>query len=249
MTSKLFQDLMESCTTDSPLFPPTLLYNEGWLLRIILAWYSSHEVKDHALFFSEGARWFSEASLPSAFLPRFKGDRLAESHTHLDGVMGHFVIGKTGKTDLSLLPDATQFVALEAKIFSELSYGVKKARYYDQAARNVACITEVLRRANRHPGELQKLGFYVLAPQSQIEKKVFTRLMSRKSIRQKVERRVKEYVGDKDQWYSEWFQPTFQYIKIRSISWEELIEKITEQDGESGESIDGFYQRCLEFNL
>jgi hypothetical protein len=38
-------------------------------------------------------------------------------------------------------------------------------RFFDQAARNVACIAEVLRRANRLPQEAPCLGFYVLAPE------------------------------------------------------------------------------------
>ena len=43
------------------------------------------------------ARWFSEAWLASAFLPRFRGDRLAESRTHADAVVGHFTIGNPGR--------------------------------------------------------------------------------------------------------------------------------------------------------
>ncbi len=39
-------------------------------------------------------------------------------------------------------------------MFSKLSSGVKNANYYNQAARNVACIAEVLRRGNKKPDEL-----------------------------------------------------------------------------------------------
>ena len=75
-----------------------------------------------------GAGWFSEAWLPSAFLPRYRGDPLAESRTHADGVMGHFAIGDRGAVDLALRPDAGQFVVIEAKIAGRLSPGVKNAR-------------------------------------------------------------------------------------------------------------------------
>ena len=70
---------------------------------------------------------------------------------HANGVIGHFSIGDEGKADLKLLPEATQFLVLEAKMFSGLSPTVNNARYYDQAARNVACMAEVLCRAERNP--------------------------------------------------------------------------------------------------
>lgn len=240
--------LLESFTLDSPNFPLTILYNEGWLLRLILEWYSNHPITDHPLTFLEGSTWFSEAILPSAFLARHRGDPLAEASTHLDGVIGHFIIGEQGKTDLALQPDATQFVALEAKLFSSLSAGVKHASYYDQAARTVACMAEVLHRANREPSDLDRLGFCLLAPASQIEKNVITRILSEESILKKVERRVGEYQGAKAQWFSAWFQPTLQHIEICAISWEALTQTIKKHDRGSGEAIESFYARCVEYN-
>lgn len=41
------QAMLISCTTESPLFPPTDLYNETWLLRLVLDWFSRHEVPNH----------------------------------------------------------------------------------------------------------------------------------------------------------------------------------------------------------
>jgi hypothetical protein len=145
------QSMLRSASSDQPLFPPTLLFNEGWLLRLVLNWFARHSVKDHPLSFAADARWFSEALLSLAFLARHRGDKPAENWMHADGVIGHFSIGDEGKTDLTLLPNATQFLVLEAKMFSGLSSGVTNARYYDQAARNVACMAEVLCRAERNP--------------------------------------------------------------------------------------------------
>jgi len=240
--------LLESCTTENPSFPPTLIYNEGWLLRLVLDWFLTHNVPNHLLDFHANAKWFSEALLPSAFLARFRGDPLAESWTHADGVIGHFTIGKDRKTDLSLLEDAKQLVILEAKMFSGLSSGVSNANYYDQAARNVACVAEVFHRAKASPRSLSNIGFYVLAPLSQIEKGVFAKAINRESIKNKVDKRVKDYSGTKDQWYSDWFLPTFQQIEIMEISWEEIIATIREQESESANSFKIFYRRCIEFN-
>ena len=240
--------LLESCIRDSPKFPPTLLYNEGWLLRLILDWFSSHPVTDHVLAFSENASWFSEALLPSPFLPRYKGDRLAETWTHADGVIGHFRIGDKRKADISLLPDATQLVVLEAKLMSGLSTGVKNALNYDQAARNVACIAEVLHRAHRSAASMKRLGFYLLAPRGQIEQGMFGKQMSWEAISDKVAQRVHKYGGAKDDWYHTWFQPLWPSIKIDLISWEEIITTIRQWDITAGEELEAFYQQTLVFN-
>jgi hypothetical protein len=136
-----------------------LLYNEGWMLRLVMDWFSANDVPDHRLSFVPGARWYSEALLPSAFLARYQGDPLAGSWAHADGAIGQFAVGKERKADLSLLPDAQHLVVLEAKLFSRLSSGVANAEYFDQAARNVACVAGVLRRAERHPSNLSHLGF------------------------------------------------------------------------------------------
>lgn len=248
MIYERIQKLLESCTTETPSFPPTIIYNEGWLLRLVLDWFFTHNVPNHPLEFHANAKWFSEALLPSPFLARFRGDPLAESWTHADGVIGRFTIGKDRKTDLSLLEDANQLVILEAKMFSGLSSGVSNAKYYDQAARNVACVAEVFHRAKASPRSLSNIGFNVLAPLSQIEKGVFTNEINRESIKNKVDQRVKYYSGTKDQWYSDWFLPTFQQIEIMEISWEEIIETIREQEPETANSLEFFYKLCIEFN-
>lgn len=156
------------------------MYNEGWLLRLVLDWFSSAKITNHPLSFPKDGYWFSEARLPSAFLPRFRGDPLAESQTTADGVIGHILVGQSGKTDLELIPNATHSVVLEAKLFSGLSKGVTNAKYYDRAARNVSCIAEVLRQADHNPESLLHLGFYVLAPKSLIKSRLFSRHLAKK---------------------------------------------------------------------
>ena len=121
------QEMLRTAATDQPLFPPTLLYNEGWLLRLVLDWFARHSVQDQLLSFAADANWFSEALLPSPFLARNRGDQLAESWTHADGVVGHFLIGEKGRADLSLETEASQLLVLEAKMFSTLSSGVTHA--------------------------------------------------------------------------------------------------------------------------
>ena len=241
------QMMLRSASGNQPLFPRTLLYNEGWLLRLVLDWFASHSIPDHPLAFAAEASWFSEALLPSPFLARFRGDELAESWTHADGVIGHFKIGEGGKADLKLRTVAKQLLVLEAKIFSSLSAGVTYATYYDQAARNVACIAELLHRAKRPPSEMVSLGFYLLAPSSQIERGVFSKVVNKKSILKKVSRRVQSYEGERERWYEEWFRPTWEMLDIQCLSWEEVITAIKKCDSSAGASIDLFYDFCLSF--
>lgn len=246
--------MLDLCNTESRLFPATDLYNEGWLLRLILQWFSTHNIQDHPLAFSESARWFSEALLPTAFRPRSREDELGEAWTHADGVIGHFTIGKTRKVDLALKKHAQQFVVIEAKMFSKLSSGVTHARYYDQAARTVACMAEVLEKKRTPASEISHLGFYVLAPSEQFKKlPTFQKYTSMVSIREKVERRVRAYENTeakmkKMDWFDNRFLPMLEHIEVKCLAWEDLIDYIDAEDLHSGKLILDFYQKCIQYN-
>ena len=249
MIFKRIEALLKNCETDFPVMPPTQLYNEGWMLRLTIDRFASIclENKLHPLAVPPGCRWYSEALLPSAFLPESRKDSLAESWTHADGVIGHFGIGNGAKGNLTLHSDAKHLVVLEAKMFSKLSANVKNASYFNQAARNVACIAEVLKRAERRAREFNALGFYVLAPASQIKQGLFDEHLTKASLRTVAERRVKEYGGKRDEWFSEWFLPVLERLDIKAVSWEELIGFLATRDPDADQLRD-FYARCLEFN-
>jgi hypothetical protein len=242
--------MLQACEGPNPVFPPTELYQEKWVIRLVLSWFAGHPGCHDTLQLAEGARWFSEGYLPSAFLARpevGRKDPLAEAWSRGDGIVGHFAVGSRGKTDVSIAPQASQFNVFEAKIYSRLSPRVSKAPYYDQAARNVACIAEALSRVPRHPAEFRELGFYVLAPRAQIEKGLFTTPMQKESIRQKVLRRAGEYGGARDAWFHDWFEPTLDRIQVECHNWESILDTIRRVDAEGGEVLSRFYGRCLEF--
>ncbi|MFO0958785.1 MAG: hypothetical protein U0800_15355 [Isosphaeraceae bacterium] len=239
--------MLEEADGDRPPFPPTLLFNENWLLRLVLDWYARGAPEGELLTPADGAGWYSEAWLPSAFLPRARRDRLAESWTHADGVIGHFIAGNHGTADLALLPDADQFVVVEGKMFSRLSGGVKNSPGYDQAARTVACMAEVLRRAGRRPDEIDMLAYVLIAPRSRIEAGAFDDELTAESIGWKVRRRVDAYRGDRDAWHDDWFVPTLEKVVLLPIAWEALAESIAHHDPEAGQTIDSFYTKCLHF--
>lgn len=249
MTNLRITNLLSKANTPDRVFPATDLYNEGWMLRLVIDWFSRNSQVDCDIQFLEGSRWFSEALLPSQFLARQRGDKLAESWTHADGVIGHFEIGKNADGDLTLNEGAKQLVVIEAKMFSKLSPGVTNAKYFNQAARNVACMAEVTNRAGIYPASFEDIAFYVVAPQVRIDEGVFSTEMSKDSIREIVQRRVSEYEDEaKVRWFEEWFLPTLAVMELRCIAWEELLAVVSEHNEEGGMELGDFYARCMEFN-
>lgn len=248
MTSLLCQ-LISSFNPDDPRYPPTDLYNEGWLLRLTLDWFSRSTYSGHPLSFAGGSVWYSEARLPSAFLRRkgFRPDPLAEGHTSVDGAIGQFNVGRSGKTDLVLREGACHLTILEAKLFSDLSKDVTNAPGFDQAARTVACIAEVLHRANIEPEAMSSIGYFLLAPREKIEEDRMAALLDKRSIERKVRQRVEAYGGEKDAWLQAAFLPLMDSIKIGAISWEEVVDLIERTEPDAGRQFAQYYHSCLKY--
>ncbi len=244
------RDLLSLCEQDDTHFPPTDLYSEGWMLRLCLDWLASNTSTDHQVPIPcpAGSNWYSEALLPSQFLSSLGDKKLAEAHTHADGVVGQFSIGERNKGELNLDTSATCFVVVEAKINSKLSAGVSNARYYNQAARNVACMAEIIRLANVPLEKIEELCFFVTAPASRIEEGVFDPYLGHDSIREVVTRRVGEYGEEKLAWYHDHFLPLMDVITISTLSWEQIVDAIVAADPDFGEELSGFYANCLKFN-
>jgi hypothetical protein len=244
----LLSSFISSFDPTKPNFRPTELYNESWLIKIVLHQAAGFEYDGFPLGFLPGSTWFSEGLLPTIFKARYRGDKLAESRTNADGVIGHFLIGVKAKADFELVPGAKQFTVVEAKVGSPLSSGTSNAPYFDQAARNVACMAEVIARSNISPANMERLDFIVVAPQTSIEKGTFAEEIQPSSIHSKVMRRVSEYDGQLDEWLTTYFEPTLERIKLLSLSWESAIEWIGESRLEVKEQLENFYGLCLEFN-
>ena len=240
--------LIDAADNEPQRFPPTLVYSEGWMLRLVLHWFSGREAPGHPLAFHPGATWFSEALLPSPFRSRHRGDRRAEARTHADGILGHFTIGSAAKADARLLPKPEQLVVTEAKIHSPLSGGTRNAPTYDQAARNVACIAELLSRVSRRPNELRTLAFYVVAPQQHINEGAISAKLQKPSIEKAVRLRAQAFSPELDPWFDEWFLPALESMTIMPLSWEQLILDIKSQDAATAQELGTFYEKCLKYN-
>jgi hypothetical protein len=239
-------ELMTRCGSGDDVMPPTEVYNEGWMLRLALDWSDRHRDVSSPLRFESGARWYSEALLPSQFKAQHRGDRRAESFTHADGVIGHFDIQPGERGAASLRSGASQLVVCEAKLGSGLSARTTNAADFDQAARNVACMAHMIGAAATPAAQLRKLAFYVIAPDAQITAGVFGQLVTRDSIRAKVATRIQPYGGTMDEWYRDVFEPVLAKMDLGLVAWESILEAMG-GDAE-GAGIREFYDRCLKFN-
>lgn len=244
---KSVSKILARCGTDCAVLPPTELYNEGWMLRLLLDWFDRNRKIKHKLSFAADASWYSEALLASRFLPTKRGDKRAESFTHADGIIGHFEIKHGKRGDARLSPKAKQFLVIEAKLGSALSAGTKNAPTYDQAARNVACIACVVSLADIDPSALDQVGFYVIAPKSQIQADVFSNLVSRENIERKVRERLASYSGEHDNWFKNTVMPLLERIDLAVMSWEDILDALPS----TPETVDirQFYTECLKWNL
>jgi hypothetical protein len=240
--------ILETVVGDTPQLPPTIIFNEGWMLRLILDSLNGIGELNHPLAFAQNATWFSEALLPTAFRPRTQADKLSESFTHADGAIGHIEVARSGNAYVHLSKGAKQFIITEAKMFSALSSGVKNAPTFNQAARNVACIAEVLHREKRSPDEFESIGFYVLAPREAIDAGVFEPVMSRDHIAKTVAERVRAYGGALDNWLESAFAPLLERIDVKCFPWEDLVSLIESAGQANAPELRPFYENCLKYN-
>ena len=228
-----------------PNFPATLIYNEGWMLRLILDWFSQAASHDHRLAFQPGARWFSEALLPTPFRARRRGDNRAEARTHADGLVGHFALASGAKADARLLPSATQLFVVEAKMFSPLSGGTRNAPSFNQAARSVACMAEMLRRAGRSPDAVTSLGFFLVAPAASVSARMFEAALDKEAIQLAVAQRADAFRAELPSWLEDWFRPALDQMRIEALTWEDVIAQIGSIDPASAAEFESFYALCL----
>ncbi len=234
--------------------PPTMLYNEGWLLRLILNWFSLNRQFKYKIQFDCDAHWYSEALLSSKFSPKYRGDKLAESYTHADGVTGNFSIGNKGMGDLKLAEDCKQFIVIEAKMFSKYSKGTKNAPEYNQVARTVSCMCHIISQSNQLLSTTKEVKFYTFLPKEQLKNEpTFNEYIMKKNISRVVKDRVKLYKGrsdyeDKYKWFKKDYKRFIKQIVIENVSWEEIIEFIEKKDNKYYKKLLTFYNNCIYYN-
>jgi hypothetical protein len=258
---RLFSILRTAEGGGLPRFPPTEIFNEGWMLRLVLDAFESLQVPAHPLSFEPGSHWFSEARLESPFRPRMRLDALGEGPTNADGVIGRLELRDSTRAGLKLSPDTRQFVVVEAKMFSNLSAGTKNAPAYNQAARNVACMAEAVARTGRQLTEFDSLGFFVVAPKADLRSGSASNLESsveREVVRLAIRQRIAAYesatrpeADELQRWEATYLVPFLDHLSAQRslavLTWEDCIEAIAAVDANIAAELGKFYGRCLSF--
>ena len=236
---------------------PTEFYCEGWLTRLLIFSVTDYGLKDHDLYIKENCKYFSESLLYSPFLSRFEKDPLAESFTHADSAIGEFQIGdEKNKGSLILLGNSLKIV--EAKINSEFSQGVTNAKFYNQSARYIACITETIDRANKINNLTDlSINFYLTVPKPRyLEKPSYRASLDKKNIYNVVKKRVEQYKNENSNncsdydnrklWLSSKFCKVLEKTIIKPVFYEDVIADL--QGYKFANEINNYYTMCLEYN-
>ena len=107
-------------------------------------------------------------------------------------------------------------------------------------------MAHMLHIAHVDASAIERLGFYVLAPERQINAGVFGNLVTRESISRKVAARVAQYQGQWDEWFTSCFEPMLQRIDLAVLSWESILALLPRDEEAAG--VREFYSLCQQFN-
>jgi len=248
--------LLDRLLINSGNFPPTLIFNEGWLLRLVLDWVCKNEKGLSIIEFSENSSWFSEGLLSTPFHHRTRHDKLAEGKTHADGILGHFILNNGSKADIKPIENGELFSVFEAKIFSSFSPGTKYFPEFNQVSRYISCMAYLHSEYPQEKNDYQQFFFSAVFPSERSSEHEFLINLEKEKIFNDVSKRIEAYqTEDRYQdfdklsiWFKSQFAPFLEKVVIRQITWESIIEEISSFDISFAEQLDSYYQKCLNHN-
>lgn len=248
--------LLDRLIVNSGNFPPTLIFNEGWLLRLVLDWICKNEKELSEIKFLENSSWFSEGLLSSPFHHRSRHDKLAEGKTHADGILGHFTLNNGSKADIKPTENGELFSVFEAKLFSSFSPGTKYFPEFNQVSRYISCMAYLNSEHSQEKNDYQHFFFSALFPSERSSEHEFLINLEKEKIFNDVSKRIEAYQTEGRQqdfdklsiWFKSQFVPFLEKVVIKQITWESIIEEISFFDNTFSEQLDSYYQKCLNHN-
>jgi hypothetical protein len=215
---------------------PTIIYNEGWMIRLLVIQSMIEKLKIKGIDFGKLAakNWSSEALITSPFVET-KENR--EGYTHADIILGDFNVNynERGEVKLDEFPEILGII--EAKMGSNLSQGTTNAKNYNQASRNICCLSYLTKNKPDC-----KIFFVIAAPQKTIENYNIKDQIKIKKIKDQIEDRFKH---SNEEYLSE-IRKQVEECKILIISYEDWIKEI--KDNEIKTRLEDFYNSCLLHN-
>lgn len=226
-------------------FPLTDIYNEGWMLRLVLSKSENNEKLKKAFHCNSEIKWFSEAELKSPFLH----GKLRETRTHADAVIGSFEFEENTKTGVNLpknKEDFHCFYAIEAKMYAPLSKGIKADSNYNQAARYLGCLAYMA--FSNDIVDFDNMGLIICAPE---DHKSINKESIQNSYDSLNKRILDYYKANKDhsnnreiETFNSWWENNkdrfLDKIKIEVLRLEHLV------DGDNELTL--FYDKCKQYN-
>lgn len=225
-------------------FPPSLLiYNEGWLLRTILhEWAASRKPCGFSFSCRNEFAMFSEAQLRTPFNKK----PLRETNTHVDGLVGDFIMRKNTKSGISIKKRFDFLAVFEAKMYSGIGKRITNIKDYSQISRTIACMINEMIVLGESP-KCQKIHYVLLYPAD--SKKIINpeKNYGVEYIKSKISERFKDYYTKhnnlcaletfKDNW-----EEYFKLIKIEFRTWDEIIRHFND------DRLLAFYENCKKYS-
>jgi hypothetical protein len=225
------------------LFPETLIFNEGWLLRTVLMEWKAGSDKSRFGFlpFPDDAKIYSEGQLYTPFKARFRGDKQAESNTHVDGIVGHLSIVGTS-SGITLDPGFTYLSVFEAKLSSHLASGTTHAPGFDRVSRTAACIINSI--LTGQPQAAYAAHLVVSYPRD--HRTITPGQYTTDYIERQIDKRLGAYLEtggrmDTISAFIAGWRDVLQDLKIWFITWEDVLAEIADDE------LNRFYDLCKRF--
>ncbi len=232
-------EIIKSVESNNPHINPTIIYNEGWMTRLLVHQSIVEGLILEAIDFSKVANWSSEALISSPFITA-RNHR--EGYTHADIAIGDFSVDFTTRGEIKIDANANFFGVIEAKMGSDLSKGTTHVPSYNQASRNLVCIAKnTLNQAKC------KTFFYVVAPEARLIHHNIIGQIDLAQVIPEVETRFDlhsdepEIIQDKNAIISK-----IRSCDIKAISYEDWIGQLKESDEK--ELLKSFYLKALHWN-
>lgn len=232
-------EIIKSIETSQPNVNPTVIYNEGWMTRLLVIESIQEKLKLESIDFSNISNWTSEALISSPFI-QTKSHR--EGYTHADIAIGDFRVDYLKRGEIEIQADAKLFGIIEAKMGSNLSQGTTHVSDYNQACRNLVCIaSNIINKTDC------KTFFYVVAPESKISHHQVQAQIELQFVLKQIEQRFNLHSSEND--IIQKLPEVISYVKqcdIKVISYEEWISLITNTDAKS--LLQSFYEKSKKWN-
>jgi type III secretory pathway component EscV len=151
--------------------------------------------------------------------------------------LGDFIVNYDERGEVVLNESAKILGIIEAKMGSNLSQGTKNAKNYNQASRNICCLSYVTRNSPNC-----EIFFVVVAPEETIKKNEIENQIKQENVLNQIKARFQHSAEE----YCSEIQEQAEKCKILTISYKEWINEI--KDYEVKKILDEFYGKCISYN-